>query len=79
MLRYLALYLCKLGHKISEYMKKASYEAYGKDIRDKMHSIGNIFLTKSEIFTYETTKKILSLSMRQSNIDVLFAPTGLKN
>ena len=44
MLTYLTSYLCKLEHTVSELMKKASKEAYGKDIRGKMHSIGNIFL-----------------------------------
>ena len=45
MLTYLTSYLCKPEHTMSELMKKASKEAYGKDIRGKMHSIGNVFLT----------------------------------
>ena len=32
-------------------MKKASKEAYGKDIKGKMLSIGNTFLTKREVST----------------------------
>ena len=51
-------------------MKMVSKEAYGKDIKVKMLSIGNIFLTKREvsahdeavksiIFTDETVKSII--------------------
>ena len=47
MLTYLTSYLCKPEHAMSELMKKASKEAYGKDIKGKMLSIGNTFLTKS--------------------------------
>ena len=45
-LTYLMSYLCKPEHAMSELMKKASKEAYGKDIKGKMLSIGNTFLTK---------------------------------
>ena len=69
MLTYLTAYLCKPEHRMSELMKKASKEAYG--IRGKMHSIGNIFLTKREVSTHEAIKRVLSLPMRHSNIDVL--------
>ena len=71
MLTYLTAYLCKPEHRMSELMKKASKEAYGKDIRGKMHSIGNIFLTKREVLIHEAIKRVLSLPMRHSNIDVL--------
>ena len=54
MLTYLTSYLCKPEHAMSEFMKRASKEAYGKDIKGKMHSIGNVFLTKSEVSTHET-------------------------
>ena len=78
MLTYLTSYLCKPEHTMSELMKKASKEAYGKDIRGKMHSIGNVFLTKREVSTHEAIKRVLSLPLRHSNIDVLYVPTGLK-
>ena len=78
MLTYLTSYLCKPEHTMSELMKKASKEAYGKDIRGKMHSIGNVFITKREVSTHEAVKRVLSLPMRHSNIDVIFVPTGLK-
>ena len=78
MLTNLTSYLCKPEHAMSELMKKASKEAYGKDIRSKMHSIGNTFSTKREVSTHEAIKRVLSLPMRHSNIDVLYVPTGLK-
>ena len=43
-----------------------------------MHSIGNVFLTKREVSTHEAVKRVLSLPMRHSNIDVVYIPTGLK-
>ena len=58
--------------------KKVSKEAYGKDVKGKMHSTGNIFLTKCEVSTQEAIKRILSLPMRHSNGSVLYVPTGLK-
>ena len=63
---------------MSELMKKASKEAYGKDIKGKMLSIGNTFLTKCKVSTLAAIKRVLSLPMRHSNIDVLYVPTGLK-
>ena len=71
-------YLCKPEHAMSELMKKASKEAYGKDIKGKMLSIGNTFLTKCKVSTHEAIKKVLSLPMRHLNIDVLYVPTSLK-
>ena len=52
MLTYLTSYLCKPEHAISELVKKASKEAYGKYIKGKMLSIGNTFLTKHKAFKY---------------------------
>ena len=66
MLTYLTSYLCKPEHAMSELMKKASKEAYGKDIKGKMLSIGNTFLTKREVSTHEAIKRVLSLPMRHS-------------
>ena len=78
MLTYVTSYLCKPRHTMSELMKKASKEAYGKDIKGKMLSIGNSFLTKREVSTHEVIKSLLSLPMMHSNIDVLNVPTSLK-
>ena len=78
MLTYLTSYLCKPGLSMSELMNKASKEAYGKDIKGKMLSIGNTFLTKCKVSTYKSIKRVLSLPMRHSNIGVFCVPTGLK-
>jgi len=43
-----------------------------------MNSIGNVFLTKRKVSTHEAIKRVLSLPLRHSNIDVTFVPTGLK-
>ena len=40
---YLTQYLCKPEHALSKLMKKASKEAYGKDIKGKTLSIGDNF------------------------------------
>ena len=61
---YLTSYLCKPERTLSELVKKLSKEAYGKDIKHKMLSIGNIFLTKWEVSTHEAIKRVLSLPMR---------------
>ena len=45
MLTYLTSYLCKPEHTMCELMKKASKGTSGKDIKGKMLSIGNTFLT----------------------------------
>ena len=56
MLTYLMSYLCKPEHAMNELMKKASKDASGKDIKGKMLSIGNTFLTKREVSTPEGIK-----------------------
>ena len=78
MLTYLTLYLCKSEHAVSEIMKKTSKDDYGKDIKGKILSIGNIFLTKREVSTHEAIKKVLSLAMKHSNIDALYVPSSQK-
>ena len=49
-----------------------------KDIKGKILSIGNTFLTKREVSTHEAIKRVLSLPMRHSNIDVIYVPMDLK-
>ena len=53
---YLTSYLCKTEHAMSGLMKKASKGAYGRDIKSKMLSIGNTFLTKREVSIHESIK-----------------------
>ena len=79
MLTYLTSYFCKLEHTMNKLMKKASKEAYGKDIQSKMISIGNIFFfTKCEVSTHEGIKKVLLLWLRHSIKDVMYVPNDLK-
>ena len=78
LLTYLTSYLCKPEHTMSELMKKASKEASGKDIKEKLRSIGNVFITKREVSTHEAIKRALSLPMRTSNIDTIYIDTGIK-
>ena len=63
---------------MSRLIKKASKEAYGKDIKGKMLSIDNTFFTKREVSTHKSIKRVSFLPMRHSNIDVLYVPTDLK-
>ena len=56
MLIYLTSYLYKPEHVMSDLMKKASKEADGKDIKGKMFSVVNTFLTKREVSTHEAIK-----------------------
>ena len=52
-LAYLTSYLCKPEHAMTELMKKASEEPYGKNIKVKILSIANTYLTKHEVFKHE--------------------------
>ena len=78
LLAYLTSYMCKPERNMSELMKKALKEASGKDIKDKLRTVGNVFKTKRECSLAEATKRTLSLPMRSSNIDVVHIPTGVK-
>ena len=59
MLTYLTSYLCKPEHTMSELMKKVSKEAYGKEVREKMRAIGNVFITKREVSTRGNKKSAI--------------------
>ena len=72
------MYLCKPKHAMNELMKKSSNDACGKDINYEVHSIDNIFLNKHEVSAQKAFQRVLSLPMRQSNVNVLYFPTGLK-
>ena len=48
-LTYLTLYLCKIELTMSKLLKKHQRKGYVKNVRSKMHFIGNIFLTKYQI------------------------------
>ena len=78
MLTYLMSCLCKPEHAVNKFMKKVPKEAYGKDVKGKMRSIGNTFLTKCEVSTHEAIERVLSLPMRHSNAHNLYVRTNLK-
>ena len=52
-------YLHKPEQVMSKLMKKASKEAYGKDIKGKMLPIGNTFLTEHKVSIHEVIKSII--------------------
>ena len=54
MLIYLASCVCKPEHTMDELIKKAAKEATGKEVMQKLHATGNIFLTKWEVSSHET-------------------------
>ena len=64
---------------LSNLMKNVPKKAYGQDIKSKILSIGNANLAKFKVSTHEATKRVLSVLMRHSNINVLYIPTSLKN
>ena len=64
MLTYLTLYLCKPEHTMSELMKNALKESYGRNVWEKLSAIGNVFITKCEVSRHNTIKQVLSLSLR---------------
>ena len=76
LLTYVAGYMCKDDKNMSELMKKASKEADSEGIRNKLKSIGNVFLKNREVGMHEATKRLLSGPFRRSNIFTLYIPTG---
>ena len=78
MLTYLTSYLCEPEH-MSELMKKALKESYGRNVTKKLSAIGNVYVTKSEVSTHEAIKQVLSLLLRTSNISVIYITNAQKN
>ena len=76
LLTYLISYLCKPEHTMSELMKKAAKEAGTAEVQQKMHKVGQVFITKREVSEHEAIKRVLSLPLRRSNIALVFIPTG---
>ena len=73
---YLTSYLCKPEHNMSEFMKAAAAERHSSGVKDKLRAIGNVFLTKREVSCHEAVMRCLSMSLRRSNMDVIYIPTG---
>ena len=76
---YLTSYICKPERTMSELMKKACKEAHEKGVREKLYNTGSIFLKAREISEHEAISRVLSLKLRQSNVDVLFIQTDPKD
>ena len=58
-------------------MKNLSKEAYGEDIKGKIYwTSGNAFCTKCKFSGLEVMKRVLSLPVRYSNIDILYVSSG---
>lgn len=77
-LAYIMAYIWKPEPNMSELMKNVSKEAYWMEIKNKLRSTGNVFLTKREMSTHEAIKTILSLKMETSNIKKIYILTELK-
>ena len=77
MLKYLTSYLCSTEYALREHMKNTSKEAYRKDIKGEMLFIVNAFLTKHEVSMHKAVKRVLSLPMRHSKVDVLYVSISL--
>jgi hypothetical protein len=75
---YLSEYVCKSEHYMSELMKKASKEAGNATISEQLKPVGKVFLKYREVSLHEAIKRVLSLPLRKSNVDVQFIPTGLR-
>ena len=75
-LAYLTSYMCKPEHTMSELMKKMCKENTGGSIKQKLKSIGNVFLTNREVPLHESIHRNLSMPLTRSNVTVKFVPTG---
>ena len=49
MLTFLASYMCKPQHTVSELIRNASKESYGRNVREKLRGVGNVFITKRKV------------------------------
>ena len=78
MLMYLTFCMCKPEHTMSESKKKASKDSHWNNDGEKLSAIENVFITKHEVATHEAIKQVLSLSLRTSNIAVIYIPNTKK-
>ena len=69
-LAYLTSYLCKPEHHLWELMKKTIKEVNESGVGHKLGAIGNVFLNKREASFHECCNRVLSTTLRRSNIDV---------
>ena len=71
-LAYLTSYLCKPEHSMSEFMKAAANEVSNCGVKERLKAIGNQFITKREVSLHEAIMRDLSMSLRRSNVDVMY-------
>ena len=76
--KHLTSYLGKPEYHINELMKKASKEAYNKNVKYKMWCICNVFMIKQlSVSMHGAIQIVLSMCMRHSN-NFVYIPTDVK-
>ena len=59
-------------------MKKASKEAYNKNVKRIFGVLIMFFKTKQEVSVYEAIQRLLSMPTKNCNNDVVYIPTDMK-
>lgn len=74
---YITSYMCKPERSMSELMRNACKEA--NTVKDKLKSIGNVFLKSREVSQHEAIARLIGLPLKETNTSALFVPTGYRN
>lgn len=74
---YITYYMCKPERSMSELLRNACKEA--NTVKDKLKSIGNVFLKSREVSQHEATARLIGLPLKETNTPVLFVPTIYRN
>lgn len=74
---YITSYMCKPEKSMSDLMHNACKES--ATVKDKLKSIGNVFLKSREVSQHEAIARLIGLPLRESNVPVMFVPTGFKH
>lgn len=74
---YITSYMCKPERTMSELRRNATKEA--ASVKDKLKSIGNVFLKSREVSQHEAIARLIGLPLRESNIAVQFIPADYKH
>ena len=69
--------MCKPEKSMSDLMRNACKES--ATVKDKLKSIGNVFLKSREVSQHEAIAILIGLPLRESNVPVMFVPTGFKH
>ena len=78
MLTNLTSYLCKPESAMSELIKKATKEAYWKNVWEKLSTAGNVFMTTLKVSPRGTIRQLLSPHLKTFNIGFTWIPNVLK-